>query len=366
MFVILVVLALLLIVPGLILYGHVIFRRGAKIFFPNRPKTAKILSWALTAGYSAALVCVFNVSAIFALYFALFSALADGIYLIIRLMIKSPKLLSGAKKLLHSGILPLGVTCVILIVGAVKMFFPVTAEYRLSSPKTKESFNVVFISDTHFGTIQRPSVLEESCEKLNSVSPDIVILGGDIVEEGTSREELTRAFEILGSVNAKYGVYYVFGNHDRATYSPSADFGEEELLAAIEAAGITVLRDSSVSLPCGVSIVGREDASVSSRADISSLVAPLPEEDLIIVADHQPRDGEACAAAGVDLLLSGHTHGGQIWPLRWFFRLVNSPVYGEYDYGECKMIVSSGFTGWGYPVRTQGRCEAVVVSVRPE
>lgn len=366
MFIVLAALAVLLVVLPMLFYGHICIRRAMGLMLPARKKTAKLLTWALTAVFLLGALCVFSVSALFALYFVLFSALADLLFLLIRALFRGRAAVAKAKKLLRCGVLPLGLTCVFLGAGAVNMAMPHNVSYELTSEKLDRAFELCFISDTHFGTVQSPEILEEHCRRLSALEPDALILGGDIVEEATSREDLERAFEILGSVKTEYGVYYVFGNHDRATYSPAADFGEAELLSAIKAAGITVLRDSSVSLPCGVSIVGREDASVSGRAEISSLVEGLPEGDLVVVADHQPREGAECAGAGVDLLISGHTHSGQIWPLGWFFRLANSPVYGEYDFGDCKMIVSSGFTGWGYPVRTQGRCEAVVVSVRPE
>lgn len=79
--------------------------------------------------------------------------------------------------------------------------------------------------------------------------------------------------------------------------------------------------------------------------------------------DHQPVEAEEDNAQGIDLALSGHTHAGQIWPVGHLSELGGVLNYGEYQEGDCKVIVSSGFTGWGYSVRTEGHCEYVVVNV---
>ncbi len=94
------------------------------------------------------------------------------------------------------------------------------------------------------------------------------------------------------------------------------------------------------------------------------MLKDIDRSRFIIVADHQPVGAEENAAAGVDLELSGHTHAGQIFPIGYFTEVSGGMNYGEYQEGDCRVIVSSGTTGWGFPIRTQGKCEYVVVHLR--
>ena len=82
--------------------------------------------------------------------------------------------------------------------------------------------------------------------------------------------------------------------------------------------------------------------------------------------DHQPVDFEIKEAAGADLNISGHTHAGQIWPLSIIEKLIsgNDLVYGEKDFGNMKAITTAGIAGWGYPIRTEGRCEWVLIELK--
>lgn len=94
------------------------------------------------------------------------------------------------------------------------------------------------------------------------------------------------------------------------------------------------------------------------------MLKDIDRSQFIIVADYQPVGAEENAAAGVDLELSGHTHAGQIFPIGYFTEVSGGMNYGEYQEGDCRVIVSSGIAGWGFPIRTQGKCEYVVVHLR--
>ena len=88
-------------------------------------------------------------------------------------------------------------------------------EYNMTTQKIgNDSYKVIFISDTHYGTIQNPQLLKDSISRINDIKPDIVILGGDIVDERTSNLEMKEVFKELSKINSTYGTYYVFGNHD--------------------------------------------------------------------------------------------------------------------------------------------------------
>ncbi|MGN0252392.1 MAG: metallophosphoesterase [Oliverpabstia sp.] len=230
-----------------------------------------------------------------------------------------------------------------------------------------EDYKIVLITDTHYGTIQNTDVLKNKIDEINAQNPDIALLGGDIVEEGMSKEAMEEAFQVLGRIQAKYGVYYVYGNHDRQPYTRNKSYTDEELANAIQSNGITILEDSFVEINHDLILAGRGDAAwrnTSGRATVEEILQGADREKYIIVADHQPIEAEENDMQGVDMELSGHTHAGQIWPVGLLSEMIGILNYGEYQTGNCNVIVSSGFTGWGYPVRTEEHCEYVVVNIK--
>lgn len=246
----------------------------------------------------------------------------------------------------------------------------VRTEYRVGTEKElDEAYRLVLITDTHYGTIQDKELLREKADEISGEEPDLVVLAGDIVEEGTSKEDMEEVFQVLGGIRSRYGVYYVYGNHDRQPYTERPAYADGELAGAIRKNGITILEDGAVELGDDLLLAGRADAAwgnVSGRAAPEEILKGADKERFVIMADHQPVETAENAAAGVDLLLSGHTHAGQMWPIGVFSELFGTLNYGEYQEGDCRVIVSSGFTGWGYPFRTEEHCEYVVVELSQE
>lgn len=264
-------------------------------------------------------------------------------------------------------IVPLLTTAFVLIYGSWNIANPIRTCYTYTSPKPlSQNYRIVLITDTHYDTIQDPAVLEAAIPAINAENPDIIILGGDIVEEGTSREAMQEVFAQLGKLNSTYGSYYIFGNHDRQTYSSHPAYSRKELWRTIEDNGITVLSQQYNVIHSELVLAGMEDLSVYRGADRPPLSEFLDPEDagkLIIVADHQPNRWESHKEGGMDLQLSGHTHAGQIWPIGHFLELAGGLSYGEYHLDGCTAIVSSGFAGWGYTLRTSEHSEYVVIDI---
>ncbi|MDO4276235.1 MAG: metallophosphoesterase [Eubacteriales bacterium] len=275
------------------------------------------------------------------------------------------------RRIYRSGLVPVLITCLILGYGAYNMTRIVPTEYTISTDKVQSDYRVILITDTHYGTIQNPDVLKRKIDEMNGWNPDLVVLGGDIVEEGTSKKSMEEAFHVLGGLESTFGTYYVYGNHDRQDYADAA-FGTrtytvQELQKAIESNGITILCDNWVSVGEELILAGRNDAgTLSGRADAKDLLKDTDRDRFIITADHQPVGIKENAGLGVDLQLSGHTHAGQIFPVGYFTDWLLEPNYGKYEEEGCTLIVSSGATGWGFPVRTQEKCEYVVIDIVPE
>ncbi|MDE7297756.1 MAG: metallophosphoesterase [Lachnospiraceae bacterium] len=266
--------------------------------------------------------------------------------------------------LYRSGALALLGSALLLGYGAYNMRHIVSTEYKISTQKPIGSYHIILITDTHYDTIQDTSLLKEKAEEISGLHPDIVILGGDIVEEGTSKESMQEVFRVLGGIKSTYGTYYVYGNHDLQPYSGTKQYSREELEAAARAGGVRILRDESVEFGGELILAGRDDAAWegnSGRASSAEILSGADRGKYIILVDHQPRDFEGNEVAGVDLMLSGHTHAGQVWPAGTILELLGNYNYGLYRQGSSTLIVSSGFTGWGYPLRTQANCEYVQI-----
>ncbi len=301
-----------------------------------------------------------------ALHLAIFFVLADVVnFLILRV---SQKPYPKWKKLYGSGALPVAVFICLMLYGSINMNQVVQTNYTITSSKSirAEGYRIVFLSDAHYGTVQDKKVLQSAIAKINAQEPDIVILGGDIVEENTSHADMQEVFQYLGGLDAPMGIYFVYGNHDRQADSSDRTYTDSELIAAIEENGITILEDDTQLIDGDLLLIGRADAAwhkSTSRKGISELIQPGQEDLFLLALDHQPLDATENATAGVDLILSGHTHAGQLFPVGYLTEWTGSLNYGLYQTGNCQSIVSSGFAGWGYGIRTQEHCEYVIIDI---
>lgn len=302
---------------------------------------------------------------IFAMVFDLAALIGKGIFR----WLKKERAGVIWRKIFGCGLLPLAAATGLLIYGFFNMNRVVQTEYEVETEKQVGDYQIVLITDTHYGTIQDKSLLKNKISEISAQDPYLVILGGDIVEEGTSKADMEEVFQVLSGIESRYGIYYVYGNHDRQPYTEERTYTEEELSQAITKNGITILEDSYVEIGDDLILAGRGDAAwgnSSGRASIEELLEGADREKYIVVADHQPVEAQKNGKAGVDLELSGHTHGGQIFPVGVISQLTGTLNYGEYEKEGCRVIVSSGFTGWGYPIRTEKHCEYAVIHIESE
>ncbi len=322
----------------------------------------------LLLAIAAGIVCldIWSAAAMVALHLAAFFMLTDAVHFLILSRKPFPKW----QRLYGSGVLPMVLLACVMFYGSINMNRVVQTDYTITTHKTirAEGYRVAFLSDIHYGTVQDKEVLQASIRQINAQEPDIVFLGGDIVEEGTSLEEMREVFYHLGCLDAPLGIYFVYGNHDRQADSNSRTYTDEELITAIEDNGITILEDETQLIAGELLLIGRADAAwdqQTTRKAIRELILPRQEDLFLLTLDHQPLEAEENAAAGVDLMLSGHTHAGQLFPVGYLTEWTGGMNYGLYQTGNCLSIVSSGFAGWGYGIRTQGHCEYVIVDILP-
>ena len=162
--------------------------------------------------------------------------------------------------------------------------------------------------------------------------------------------------EELSRLNAKYGVYMVPGNHEYIT-------GIRHSLHFLEQTPIQVLRDSVVTLPMGIQLVGRDDRWRRSRKSLQELMEKVNPGLPVLLLDHQPMQLEETEAAGVDLQFSGHTHRGQLWPFSWVTDYLFQQSHGYRKWGGSHIYVSSGLSLWGPPFRIGTDSEMVVFNI---
>lgn len=288
---------------------------------------------------------------------------------------REAKSLPKVKKLFGSGILPLALIAVYLFVGHVNFMTVGKTEYTVETKKAirEEGYRVALIADVHYGISLNGKQLAEKCEEIEEQKPDIVVLCGDIVDDDTDLEEVKEVFTAFGGIESTFGTFYVHGNHDRpftgVEDSLLSGFTEKDLLVAIESNGITVLTDDVYKVTDDFVIVGREDPIAGRRTAIADLLADADQDAFILTLDHRPAEYAANGEAGTDLLLSGHTHGGHLFPLNIMMEVLrmNDAVYGYTQIDEdTAAIVTSGFAGWCYPVKTCAKSEYVIIDIIKE
>lgn len=279
------------------------------------------------------------------------------------------------KKIYGSGIIAFGITAVIFIYGHYNMMHVVQTDYTIYTDKEirREGYRAALIADVHFSVSVDLNTLKEKCDEISSNNVDMVFLCGDIVDENTSKENMEQVFKAFSEIKSTYGVYYVYGNHDRQLYRNNRKYTEEELKSAIESFGITILQDEKAEAGDEIVVVGREDASYhqtlgksEERDSIEELIKDIDKDKFIIVLDHQPKEYEENSMAGTDLILSGHTHAGQMWPVNIAFKFLkfDDAVYGYTKIDATQAFITSGFAGWGYSVKTSSPAEYVIIDIK--
>ena len=262
------------------------------------------------------------------------------------------------------GLCALLLTAAYLTAGWIAAHRVVETDYALQTDKTVETLRVAMIADAHLGITLDGEGFAAVVEQLRAAGPDLVVIVGDFVDDDSRHAVLLKACEALGTLETRFGVFYVHGNHDRG-YFNSRDFSAAELRRALEEAGVTVLEDACVPLGGGYTLIGRRDRSDSGRRSMEELTTGLDADRYWIVLDHQPNDYAAEAASGADLVLSGHTHGGHMFPAGQLGLLMhaNDSNYGLTTRGKTDFIVTSGVSGWAIPFKTGTRSEFVVIDI---
>lgn len=254
--------------------------------------------------------------------------------------------------------------CVLLIIGGrihaldiEKVSYDIKVEKNWDGPPLK----VALLSDVHLGHINGEKRMEQIVEAVNEEQADIVCIAGDLFDstyEGVRNPD--RIAELLGMIESKYGVFLCWGNHDA---------GDEyvKMKNLIQKTGIHILEDEVFNLKGICNIVGRKDSAPigsqgSERREWKEIQEEIQGNEPVLVLDHRPSN--ANDYENVDLVMSGHTHAGQIFPFNLLTRLNEKFNYGSYTTENgVPVIVTSGIGTWGPPLRIGTDSELALIQL---
>jgi hypothetical protein len=254
------------------------------------------------------------------------------------------------------------VLCTIAILQAHRA--PVVTNYDVivqNLPADRDGTVLVLLSDTHLGTMLDQRWALARIAQVQNLRPDLVVLAGDIVEDhGVAKRKWG---PILGRLSAPLGVWAVEGNHETYGFP-----GEHDTI--LEDVGIHLLHDRWEQAVPGLIMAGVDDLTTKRRRGIDyrplldRALSNRPALAATIFISHTPWPPDRAAYPGIGLMLSGHTHDGQIWPFNYVVKSIYSFIGGQYDIGGMPLIVCRGTGTWGPRMRLWQRGEIVRVTLR--
>ncbi|WP_301252930.1 metallophosphoesterase, partial [Streptomyces somaliensis] len=224
-------------------------------------------------------------------------------------------------------------------------------------PRAAHGYRIAVVSDIHLGPTLGRAHARRIVDAVNSTQPDLIAVVGDLVD-GTV-ENLGPAAEPLARLRARHGAFFVTGNHEYFS-------GVEEWVEEVRELGLRPLRNERVEIAAGFDLAGVDDPAGENHGGGPDFARALGDRDrarTAVLLAHQPVVIHDAVRHGVDLQLSGHTHGGQMWPGNFLAELANPTVAGLERYGDTQLYVSRGAGAWGPPVRVGAPSDITVVEL---
>ncbi|MGI5402440.1 metallophosphoesterase [Streptomyces sp. CA-135486] len=223
-------------------------------------------------------------------------------------------------------------------------------------PRATHGFRIAVVSDIHLGPVLGRAHTQRIVDTINATSPDLVAVVGDLVDGSVA--DLGPAAEPLAQLEARHGAFFVTGNHEYFS-------GAEAWVEHVRELGLHPLRNERVEIG-GFDLAGVNDVAGESEGDGPDFAKALGDRDrsrASVLLAHQPVVIHDAVEHGVDLQLSGHTHGGQLWPGNHLAALANPTVAGLERYGDTQLYVTRGAGAWGPPVRVGAPSDITVVQL---
>ena len=325
----------------------------------NRNWLARVISFGFLAAaftLTALALSLADAIAVF-LHFAVFFLISDFLCLLLK---------KAAKREFRTdwrGYLALLAAAIYLSVGYGLCHSVWQTGYRLSTAKPVGRIRIAMFADSHLGTTFDGEGFTKHLEQIARQNPDLLAISGDFVDDKTTRKEMETACEALGKLNLKYGVWFCWGNHDEG-YFNSRDFSAADLVHSFQKNGVHILEDET-AVAGALCLAGRRDVSRGSRKALADILEGTDPEKYIIVLDHEPTNFDEESRTMADLVLLGHTHGGQFFPINrageWLG--MNDRTYGCEERNGTAFIVTSGISDWAFRFKTGTKSEYVIIDV---
>ena len=223
-------------------------------------------------------------------------------------------------------------------------------------PRSAHGFRIAVVSDIHLGPVLGRAHTRRIVDAVNRTQPDLIAVVGDLVDG--SVEDLGPAAEPLAGLRSRHGAFFVTGNHEY--YSGAAEWVDH-----VRELGLHPLENARVEID-GFDLAGVNDIAGESEGQGPDFGRALGDRDrtrAAVLMAHQPVVIDEAVEHGVDLQLSGHTHGGQLWPGNYIAELSNPTVAGLERYGDTQLYVTRGAGAWGPPVRVGAPSDITVVEL---
>lgn len=247
----------------------------------------------------------------------------------------------------------------VFVYGSYNAWSPVVREYEVTVDKESKTgdLKVLLVSDLHLSEIVGEDHLARLVKKVEEIEPDIVMIAGDVINDNIDAYMEEDMGQTMKKITAPLGVYAIPGNHDY--------YGDdlEKMVKEMDKAGIKVLMDETVTVADSFYVSGRNDLTDEYRVAVSELVKGLDRSKPLFMMDHTPVELDEGKENGVDIMLSGHTHRGQLAPANLITSLIYENDWGHLQKGDFHSFVSSGFGTWGPPLRIGSRSEVMVIDV---
>ncbi|TXK70641.1 metallophosphoesterase [Paenibacillus sp. N3.4] len=263
------------------------------------------------------------------------------------------------------GWIDIGLLLIVMLRGSYNARSPIIRKYDITVPKKAgdwEQLRVAVASDIHLGSIVGNRHLRRLVEQVNRMKPDLILLPGDVIDDDIKPFIHYDMGTTMRELKAPLGIYAVLGNHEYIGGHIPA-FVEQ-----MKKIGIRVLMDETVHIAERLYVVGRKDKaaerSVDGRKPLIALMDNVDTREPVIVMDHQPYHLDKAAEAGADVMLSGHTHRGQMMPNHLITKRLFELDWGYLRKGNLHAIVSSGYGTWGPPIRIGSRSEIIELTIR--
>ena len=292
------------------------------------------------------------------MYLTMSFLIVDTIQRILHLFIKSSNVMSYI--FIWLGFVCFNLVAFSTVYGFLKTRYVKLRKYAIPVENLESEQKVVLVSDLHIGYFVGPQHMRKMVRRINSVDADLVLIAGDIINAQHTEEcrNLGKVAEILSTIRSRRGVYFVTGNHD-----PTSK--DKVFMDFLNASNIRLI-DEEIHRDEVFDIIGRR-TKTRERASLSELISEKGGVTKpTIVLDHDPMGQEEAMENGASLVLSGHTHKGQVFPLNLLLRFLyqKEEIYGCYRRGSTSTVVTSGAGYFSMPMRTMSSCEVVELDLR--